>query len=100
MATRKEKHARAMAKREKFLAEERARGLEFQKKGHEEIAKRRQAKERKAREEADLQNKKLEDLATLVAMLTVHMGRVPTDQEVIDFIYDDEYRVTIMEGTA
>ena len=43
MATKKQKHAEALSRREKFLAEERARGLRAQLAGH----KRRERNERK-----------------------------------------------------
>lgn len=44
MATKKQKRARALAKREAFLEDLRRSGLEAQRKGHEEEARRKKAK--------------------------------------------------------
>lgn len=51
MATRKQKHAAAMAKRERWLAEVKSQGLRAQKEDHEqrEAAKKKQEKQEKSK---------------------------------------------------
>lgn len=105
MATRKVKHARALAKREAFLAEEKARGLEFQRKGREELAKRRKAKEaqRLAEEQTPVvspfdsegreksavtpdDEKEAFVLLKLSQLMTESLGYVPNPDEIAEFV--------------